>query len=234
MNLCPSASSPFEFADPCIRESWAAIFPAALVFLLCISQLLISLPASIQNILGVNTFKRFLTLHEAQALDAASNDTSGAEIEITPKPPLWRTLLLCIISLLQSIAWLALASYRLVTQPFHPSSVLPYVLALPWIYASLRPLLRPLSTAPYDLFALFVAHLAMGVLMLGGVLYPHHVLNGPLVGPLVLAGLSANVVSVLVGLAVVINIPMDVPSSRVRAVDIVSSISSISCIPHIY
>ncbi|KZP25984.1 hypothetical protein FIBSPDRAFT_918282 [Athelia psychrophila] len=201
MNLCPGSPSPFEFADPCIRESWAAIFPAALVFLLCVSKLPISIPASVQNILGVNTFKRFLTLHEAEALDAASDDASAVEIEVTATPPL---------------SWLALASYRLVTQPFHPSSALPYVLALPWIYAALRPLLRPPATPPYDLFALFAAHLAMGALLLGGVLYTHYVLDGPPAAPLALAGLAANVASVLVGLAVVMDIPMDVPSSRVK------------------
>ncbi|KAF7979924.1 hypothetical protein HWV62_40336 [Athelia sp. TMB] len=225
MELCPN-SGPFQFSNPCIRESWAAIVPAAVVAVLCLFKLPISIPARIQNVLGVNAFHRFLTLHEAEALDAASDDDSAAEvIEVTAKPPLWRTVLLSAICLLQAIAWLALASYRLITDPFHPSSLLPYVLAVPWIYASLRAILRPFSTPPFDLFALFVVHLATGLLMLGGVLYGHYVLDGPMAPPLILAGLSLNVAGVLIALGVVVNIPLGVPSSRVKESDIGTSVS---------
>lgn len=225
-DLCSGASSPFHFADPCIRESWAAILPAAIVLLLCISHLPVAIPVYVQNVLGVNTFRRFLTLHEAEALNAASEDAVDVEIVVNAKSPLWRTLLLCGIALLQSMAWLALASYRLITEPFHASLVLPYVLALPWLYATLRPLLKPLSTPPYDLFVLLLVHLFMGILMLGGALYTHYVLGGSLARPLVLAGLSVNIAAVLVNLVVVINIPMGAPSSRVKEADIVSLIST--------
>lgn len=224
-HLCPGDPSPFHFANPCVRESWASLTPAALVIVLCIAKLPISVPLSIQNVLGVNAFKRFLTLHEAEALDAASDDSVDVEVAVTAKPPLWRTLLLCAIALLESIAWLTLASYRLITTPFHPSSLLPYVLALPWIYASFRPVLKPVSTPPYDLFALFLVHLVGSILMLGGALYTHYVLGGSLVAPIVLAGLSINVGCVLMGLGVVVSIPIDVPSARVKVEDIVSTFS---------
>lgn len=218
MELCPGSSSPFQFDDPCIRESWASLLPAAIVFLLGISSLPISIPPPLKNVLGINAFQSFLTLHEAEALDAASAVHTETEISVTAKPPLWRTVVLSTLSLLQSLAWLALASYRLITHPFHLRALLPFALALPWVYATLRPLLRPPTTPPYDLFVLFVAHLVMGALMLGGVLYTEAEAS-----VLVLAGLSANIMAVLVCLAVVVNIPMDVPSSSVKTEDIVSS-----------
>lgn len=175
--------------------------------------------------MGANTFRRFLTLNEAEALNAASENAADAQIVPDAKPPVWRTLILCGIALLQSMAWLALASYHLITEPFHASLVLPYVLALPWLYAALRPLLKPLSTPPYDLFVLLLVHLFMGILMLGGALYTHYVLEGPLASPFVLASLSVNIGAVLISLSVVINIPMGVPSSRVKEANIVSLIS---------
>lgn len=226
LDICSGASSPFHFADPCIRDSWAAILPAAIAFLLCVSRLPVSMPVYVQNVLGPNTFRRFLTLHEAEALNAASEGAVDVEIVVNAKSPLWRTLLLCGIALLQSMAWLALASYRLFTEPFHPSLVLPYVLAFPWLYATLRPLLKPLSTPPYDLFVLLFVHLFMGMLMLGGALYTHYVLGGPSASPFSLTGLSVNIGAVLVNLAVVVSMPMGVPSSRVKEADIVSLIST--------
>lgn len=232
MILCPGSLSPWELADPCIRESWAAIIPAALVLLLCVSQLPISFPPSVRNVLGTDTFRTFLTLHEAEALECTSKDAFAVEIDIAPKS----RPLLCFISLLQSFAWLALALYRLATQPVHPSPLLPGVLALPWIYVSLCLLLRPSSAPPYDLFVLLLAHLAMGVLMLGGALYTHCVLNEPSPGSPILAGLFVNVVGVLVGLEAIMSIPMDVPStrSRVKKADIVSFISGTDPVLHVY
>jgi len=229
--LCPSPS-PFDFADPCIRESWASLLPAILVFTLCLFSLPISLPKCVHNFLGLTTFKTFLTLHEAEALDASvADDEVEVEIDVGSKPPLWRTLLISTLSVVETLAWIALGTYRIVTGPFHPSSLLPYVLALAWIYASLRPILRPSSTPPYDLFWLFSVHLVMGVLMLGGVLYSHHVLDAPMPGRLSIVGLVGNLVGVVVGLVVVVNIPMAVPSSRVKKEDIVRNpyVGALTC-----
>jgi hypothetical protein len=220
--LCPSSPSPFNFADPCIRESWASLLPAILVFILCLFSLPISLPKRVHNFLGLTTFKPFITLHEAEAFDASAADHEVVVgIDVGSKPPLWRTLLISTLSVVETLAWLALGTYRITAGPFHSNSLLPFILALAWIYSSLRPILRPSSTPPYDLFSLFSVHLVMGVLMLGGVLYSHHVLDAPMPGRLYIVGLVANLVGVAVGLVVVVNIPMAVPSNRVKKEDIV-------------
>jgi len=226
MRLCPSSLSPFDFADPCIRESWASLLPAVLVITLCFFSLPISLPKRVHNFLGLTTFKTFLTLREAEALDASVVDE--VETDVVSRPPLWRTLLISTLSVVETLAWLALGLYRLITRPFHPSSLLPFILALAWIYASLRPILRPSSTPPYDLFSLFVVHLVTGMLMLGGVLYSHHVLDAPMPGRLSMIGLVGNLVGVVVGFVVVVNIPMAVPSSRVKKEEIVCLIRILS------
>jgi hypothetical protein len=161
-------------------------------------------------------------LREAEALGASTAENEvEVEIDLISKPPLWRTMLISIISVIETLAWLTFGSYRLITNPFHPSSLLPFILALAWIYASLRPILRPSSTPPYDLFALFLVHLVMGTLMLGGVLYAHHVLAAPIPGKLSVLGLVGNLLGVIVGLVVVINIPMAVPSNKVNKENIV-------------
>jgi hypothetical protein len=189
----------------------------------------------VHSFLGLTTFKPFLTLHEAEALDASTAENEvEVEIDVVSKPLLWRTLLMSSISVVETLAWLTLGSYRFITNPFHPSSLLPFILALTWIYVSVRPILRPSSTPPYDLFALFVIHLVMGVLMLGGVLYAHHVLAAPQPGRLSMLGLVGNLVGVIVGLVVVINIPMAVPSSRVKKEDIVCSSLDNVCLCVVY
>lgn len=227
--LCPLSPSPFDFADPCIRESWASIFPAILVFVLCFLSLPISLPQRLRGFLGLTTFTTYLTLHEAEALDASTAENEvEVEIDVTEKPPLWRTLLISTISIVETLAWLALGCYRLVTSPFNPSSLLPFILALSWIYLLLRSVLRPSSTPQYDVFALFGVHLVMGVLMLGGVLYTHHVLAAPMPGMMSMACLVGNMVGVIAGLVTLLNIPMAVPSSKVKKEDIVSSDSNSS------
>ena len=66
------------------------------------------------------------------------------------------------------------------------------------------------------------------MLMLGGVLYSHHVLDAPMPGRLSMIGLVGNLVGVVVGFVVVVNIPMAVPSSRVKKEEIVCLIRILS------
>lgn len=57
--------------------------------------------------------------------------------------------------------------------------------------------------------------------MLGGVLYAHYNVGDALPGRLEAAGLGGNLALVILALVVVINIPMAVPSNRVKKEDIV-------------
>lgn len=234
MHICLSSPGPFAFADSCVRETWASILPAAVVVIICISAVPISLPKRVHNVLGLNVFKTYLTLHEAEALEAEGEGDGEVEIAVDSKPPLWRTLVLSTVALLETLAWIALGSYVLVTSQRHgtslePITILPFILAFSWLYATLVPILRPAATPPYGLFALYIVQLAMGVLLLGGVLYQQQTSSTPLPDRSIMLALVGNLVAVLVGLGVITNIPMAVPSRRVKKEDIVSlSLSTFS------
>lgn len=226
-NLCPSASGPFDFGDRCIRETWAYLFPTGIVFFLCLFSLPFSLPLRVRRVLGLDALQPFLTLDEAEALssDVHTLDRDGESATIR-KPSLWRTIMLTSISLLEGAAWLGLGLYYRVTgDPISASSILPPILGLSWIYAVLRSSLRPSVTVPYDLLILFVVHVVTGLWIIGGLVYAQYVRDEELPGIGWMTGIGACMAGVVVQLAIVINMPMAVPDSRMKK-DVVSVICS--------
>lgn len=239
--ICPS-SEPFNFSDPCIRQAWSSFLPAVLVLIICLSNI----PIRIPDRLNFAVFTRFLDLNDAVALDAVAEKTRRAadgeileeaveEVDVVnkdAKPPLWRTFLLCTIALIETLAWVAYGSFRVIisqkhaahsddTEAFYPALVLPFILALPWLYALIRPLLRPPLTPPYDLLVLYLAHLAMGVIMLGAVLFNHTSYGTPLPETWGLVGLVGNLVLVVLGLVLIVSVKMAVPPKGVSPDDVV-------------
>lgn len=221
MGLCANAGL-FELSSPCIRDSWAALVPCAFVFLVCIT--IIPPPAIIRRVLDVlkTPFRPFLTLREAEILN------TGEKIENVPQDeasavPLWRTLVLSLIALTETLAWLALGSYHLVIAPEDIwSDLRPFAIALSWLYATCRPVICPTATPPFDLFAFYFLRVAGDVLSFGGELYDHTVMGDPLPAKWVIAFQVVNLVAGVVLLLVVLSMPLDVPSSRVNPEDIVS------------
>lgn len=230
---CPNAGS-IDFADPCIRTIWSALLPALFVFILCTNTLL---PKSVKKHFGSvipfdETLTRFLTLHEAEALDAPGGEMAYLDDEAAPKGfvqveventvPLWRTVMLSFVSLLETLCWISVACFTLVVKPDQVwDGVGSLLIALTWLYASCRPIVKPSPTPPWDLFVLFTAQLFMGILQMGGILYAKEVYETPLPATAVIVGHVFNLLALLVLLGVVVSMPLAVHSSLVQKRDIV-------------
>ena len=125
LHLCHS--SPFDFRDPCIRGSWCAIVPIALVTVFCVVYYcrLPSTPRGPSIVRGAidtikSPLKPYITLPEAEALDVAEDVGVVEEylsVSASALPPLWRTVVFSWIALLEALVWLSIGSFRLVIEP---------------------------------------------------------------------------------------------------------------------
>lgn len=194
------------------RISWGALAPAIVVAALCIGSRL-TLPA---------LFRPFLTLREAEALDP---EDKTDEVVAETGAPLWRTVLLAFVALVQALMWVAAGAYRAITDKQNLwTAICAFLIGTTWLYGVFKPVFHPKPTAHLDLFTLYVVHLTFAVLLLGGALYDHQLLNVPLPPRYELAGLIVNLVSVLVELGVVCTMPFQLPSNRIKKEDIVGCI----------
>ncbi|EIW82695.1 multidrug resistance-associated ABC transporter [Coniophora puteana RWD-64-598 SS2] len=239
MPLC-NGSAPLDFSESCVRLTWAALFPAIVAALLCLT--FIPLPAFAKEYAysTSNPFARFITLPEAEALAAgtssapqaqASNTNSDAVGVTTPSgASLWRTLVLSLFATLEALAWLAIASILII--PTGPSrddvytNVLIVLLASSWVYAAVVPVARPCATVHYDLFILYLVQFAGGIILLGGTVYEHKIRHVPLPLPCGLAVMVANVIVVLLLLLTVVTMPMGIPRAAVKPEDLGSKVST--------
>lgn len=223
MGLCADAG-PLDLSSPCIRETWAALVPGAFVVLVCLA--ILPLPAAARRALAVlkRPFQPFLTLEEAEILNAGEKGTNVPEAEVS-SVPLWRTLVLSLIALTEALAWLILASYHLAVAPEDIwQDLRPFTYALTWLYATCRPVVRPTATPPYDLLTFYFLRMASDALAFGGTLYDHTVEGVALPAKWVIAFQVLNLVAELVLLVVVLSMPLAIPSSRVNTEDIVSKL----------
>lgn len=223
--VCPNAG-PLDFANSCVRTSWNALLPAVFVFVLCSRSLV---PKSFRKTLKPLTsiFTNYLTLSEAEALDAISEkvprDDDAPQVQAENLVPLWRTVVLSFIAMLEVLSWLAIACFTLVAKPDHIwDGITSILIAATWLYASCRPIVNPTPTPPYDLFILYIMHLAMGILRLGGHIHAKDVYDLPLPATSVMIGLVFNLIALVILLSVVVSMPMGIPSNRVKKSDIVS------------
>ncbi|KIY74057.1 hypothetical protein CYLTODRAFT_385456 [Cylindrobasidium torrendii FP15055 ss-10] len=214
MALCSNAGA-LEFGDACVRGTWAALLPAVWVGIFLLYALPIRAPALIRRFV-VSPFKTFLPLHEAEALLVDEED-DHATLQVPQKPPLWRTVLFALFGLGEALCWIAYGSYRVVESQGNAWSVArPFVIATTWLYTVIKPITRPSPTPPYDVFILYVAHFVTGIIMVGGMLYDIVINEQPRPSSLIEAGLYANLVTVVLALSVILGMPLDVPSSRVK------------------
>jgi hypothetical protein len=172
-----------------------------------------------------NLLTDFLPLEEAVAIE---NNLRVAEL-VLPPVPLWRTLSLAIPALLETVAWLALASYRLVAFDTNESYATydlwaPLLVAISWFYASLKPVLRPASTPPYDLFVLYLVHVFTAFLSVGSVIYSKYV-YGESVSNAFILGTIVHFIILGGLLAVVFSMPLGVPTVQVDTEEIGKTIS---------
>lgn len=214
-------ASPLDLSSPCVRLSWAAILPAVVVVAALV--LAIPLPKTVARVLAsiAAPFTPFLTLSEAEAFAAPDGKTEIHHHSL--QPTLWRTLVLSLTALLQTLAWLGVGSYILITEDRGVwGSLLPFLVAVPWLYACCRTVFTPSATPPYDLFVLLIVRLAGDILVFGGMLFDHYVYGLPLRDPLVLSAQILNLTASTASLVTIFSMPLGIPSSRVDPAEIVS------------
>ncbi|CCM06952.1 uncharacterized protein FIBRA_09266 [Fibroporia radiculosa] len=91
LSVC-SEQSLLSFSSSCSRDFWAAVVPATFVVVLLVTA--IPLPQPVRRVINAakQPFTNFLTVAEAEALDACDNlpaDTDSGNSE-APPVPLWR------------------------------------------------------------------------------------------------------------------------------------------------
>lgn len=198
------------------------------MLLFVVTSLPVSRPKVVSQWLAIlgAPFTCFLTVKEAEAL---LHTDDGAEIdEPAARPPLWRTVALSLITALEAVAWIGHGAARLVVS--HGEEDLktfttwaPFIVAISWLYSTLRLILRSQCTPPYDVFSLFLLHWVGGVVSVGAILYDHAAWNLPLPGYVVTSAIILNLVAVSSLLVIVCTMPLQLPSKHVDASQIVCS-----------
>jgi hypothetical protein len=220
MVLCGNDLDLFDFKSLCVREIWGSFLPAGLVLVLCI----LSIPIPHVFDILCSPFKPYLTLHEAEALNGdidkiSSQDDMGDSVK---KVPVWRTVVFVFVGIIQCLSWIAHGLYRLHNDPRDIfGGLLPFLVAIAWLYTIIRPITHPIATSPFDLFSIYLVLFCVGSLRIGGILFDH-VFGLPLPSTITLVALSANLLALLVLLIVVLNTPLTLPSNRINKKDIVS------------
>ncbi|KAL5521010.1 hypothetical protein ACEPAG_8932 [Sanghuangporus baumii] len=214
MFFCPYASSnPFDLEDACIRTTWSAFVPFALVALYLLR--LLSIRAFSRFISFSSPLIEFLSLEDAEALDYDESKPKGAaeNEQIRKRSPFWFTITLTVFGLIETGSWLAVGAYMFaVGDKDIRGGILAFLFAATWLYASLKPALKPSVGPPYDLFALYLVHLVGASLMLEGVVFDHDVYDDPMPRRSVLLGLIANLVVTTGLVALVLSRPLNDPN----------------------
>jgi hypothetical protein len=236
MSSCRFSSEIWHLDLACARSFWGALVPAAFVFLLFVVT--IPLPTWLSNHMrptkGLLT--PFLTLQEAEAFDAAviaeSKATALGEAgqgesetvtEQVEPGRFWKSLLLSWFALIETLVWLGVASFAIIQDESDPVYVAsPFVLALTWLFATVRPIVRPKLTPPYDLFTLYLIYTVFELVSLGAFAYNHHAHGIPLPPSLTLVAHILNLCVLFILVTIVLSMPLAIPSRGIEKAKIVS------------
>ncbi|KAI0752859.1 multidrug resistance-associated ABC transporter [Daedaleopsis nitida] len=221
MTFCGHASL-LALSDACVRGFWSAILPTALVGIL----LLATVPPIHQVLKTLQKpFAVFLTLTEAEAL-LTGEDPENVEEDNVPKVPLWRTLVISSVSLVETLLWLGVGCYNLIVEPENAwNGWRDFLVAATWFYATLRPVVWPAATVPYDLLTLFGAHLVLGLVTLLGHVYDHYVHGMPMPTTFHLVVYIGNLLAVSGLFILVMNMPLRTPSKHIKEENIGKSVT---------
>lgn len=222
----------FDFQNSCIRESWSALLPAVFVFVLCFTYL--PIPSSAKRYLGLvrTPFESFLTLHEAEALDDASEDREhreaegvGSALDDASFVPLWRTIVFYFVGIFECFCWTAYGVYKIYNEgAFVWRDIFPFLVAISWLYISIRPMVHVAATPPFDVFTLCLILQVTSVLQVGGFMFDYAVFDTPLPTTFFLLVQIGNLLVISVLLIMIAKMPLAIPSSRVNKEDIVSQL----------
>ncbi|KAG8908992.1 hypothetical protein FRB99_000095 [Tulasnella sp. 403] len=244
------AESIWDVSNDCIRTLWFTTISVALILLYIFASLPIPYPTWLRTL--KSSFDTFLPLEDAEAILAQStathpNVTSGvkpaapqespadpetSQDPVSPAPETgaqnrnqlgWRTVLLVILTLSESVTWLALGSYRLygIIQHHFPvpdgglGIAIPFSVAFVWLYAAIRIFIRPPPIPPYDVFALLVVRYIQLTWDVGAVVYRRLALNYDWPKELRIVAILGDFVAVNSMLLIILGMPLGVPSQRV-------------------
>jgi len=236
MSSCRFSSEIWHLDLACARAFWGAVIPATFVFLLCLFRVAIPIPTWISNL--IHPIKAqltpFLTLQEAEALDAAAaaetkatlgeggQDESEAVTRQVGSGHLWKSLLLSWFALLETLVWLGIASYGVIQDGRVPVFIAsPFVIALIWLFATVRPIVRPQPTPPYDLFTLYLIFTTLELISICAFAYNYSAHGIPLPSRLILAAHTLNLCALFILITTVLSMPLAIPGSRVKKAKIV-------------
>ncbi|KAH7316414.1 hypothetical protein B0J17DRAFT_724436 [Rhizoctonia solani] len=168
-------------------------------------------------------FQPFLTLEEAEAIeyDVQGDSDVGLGPAKRSGSPLWKTTVLVLIALVETMAWTIHGCYTLFLNTSYVwSSLLVLATAASWVYATIRPVTRRrVATPTYDLLIFYLVRFAGAIITIGSLLFCWYV-YGERVPRSHIAGLVADSIGILLGLAVLLSFPMGVPSTHVDSKEI--------------
>jgi hypothetical protein len=230
-----AADSLFDFEKVCIRVLWGIFVPLSITVALVLGAILrvLPYPSAFREWWRKFTapFEEFITLEEAETFLAShedANSTQGVEgKKWTPashKPPVWKNALVSLASWSQVISWLALGIQGFLTETSDDGLglLISVLLAVPWLYSAIRPIVRPFATAPYDIFALLLSQVYCTLFRFGGRWYEYGAFDRPLPGLIVMVIWGLNIVALIISFAVVLGMPLGLPGKSVDPATIVS------------
>ncbi|KAF7318109.1 ABC transmembrane type-1 domain-containing protein [Mycena chlorophos] len=220
----PSAQSPSSFkvvvrgrgatdlSDACVRSSWAATIPFGAALVCSLLALPLPIPAVVKQ-----PFAKFLTLHEAEA---AADHVESDEIDVQPVSR-WRARVFAFVGVVQSLTWAALAVASLTQNASDKFTVIQLgLVAVTWLYTVVRSVASPPQTAPFDLFVVYALQLLGVGLVLGGYAFEHAYGDAQLPSKFAFGAVVCYAAVTAAMLVLAINIPMNLPSTRVKKEDI--------------
>ncbi|KAI0308316.1 hypothetical protein B0F90DRAFT_1681863 [Multifurca ochricompacta] len=209
MSNCHLSSDIWHLDLDCARSFWGALIPAAFVFILCIVA--IPVPTWLSNLIRPikRQFIPFLTLQEAEALEAAATTRSKARepetvVEQVEPKHFWKPLLLSWIALIETLVWLGVASFTITQDQRDVIYVVgPFVFALTWLFATVRPIL----------------------VYLGAFLYSKRAYDIPFPPALIITAHLLNLAVLFILIAIVLTMPLAIPSDKIDKTEIGKSVS---------
>lgn len=210
--------------------------PALFVCILCIGQT--PIPSPVSNALKFfrTPFDSFITLAEAESINA-----EGSSVDAYSKKkinaPAWFTILLSSMALLETVFWMGLTSFLLAAanddENYGQYPLWVALKVLSWIYASIKPIIQPTATTPYDLFVIYIVQFVVAVVDIGEIIFDHYVydilLPSGLVITLHIVNISISVLSLVLVLSQPLAIPADyIPRNEIVSLEIMKLLSKIN------
>ena len=166
--------------------------------------------------------------------DEPLNGVKLGRLDDEPRPPLWVAITLSSISVVQIVVWTAIGTYKFATLSLDKGwgwdsaswssiwdAIRPLIISTTWIFAAVKPMVKPTITAPFDLFVLYVAHFLGAVLTIGRIIFDHQIYGVPLPPTLFVAAYILNLVAIVFLILIVLSRPVGVPSRKIDKSEIV-------------